>query len=86
MSGPIGDVLNGVADRHPSPLVCVVLYAALVSVLVAWAGFSLGRFGPPSRWPARSSSGFALVAGVLGGRATGRALGLATTGAGDQVR
>jgi hypothetical protein len=59
------DLLGNAANRNPTALQCVGLYATFVATLTGWTGFLAGRWGSPLRWPLAHRLGLAFV-GVTG--------------------
>jgi len=57
----IGDLLGNAANRNPTALQCVGLYAAFVGTLTGWTAFMAGRWGSPLRWPLAQRLGLASV-------------------------
>jgi len=61
MLSDLHDLLGNAADRNPTALQCVGLYAMFVGTLTGWTAFMAGRWGSPRRWPLAQRLGLAVV-------------------------
>ena len=47
----VHDLLRSAADRGPSPLACVLLFAFFAGTLIGWTSLAVARWGSPQYWP-----------------------------------